>query len=165
MQPFPRYMGGMADNHETTEDRRGAKPGEFGNRPYEPTEADREKVERMAGLQISQAEIAMVMGVHVNTIQRHYAAEFERGRAMMGIKLREHAYTQAFGKLKNPDNPEEGYVPEFKPDPKMTQFMLERQFGLVQQTRQEHVGDPDRPVEITHIRRMVVDPKELKDGE
>lgn len=158
-------MGGMADDIEKPQDKRGAKPGEFGNKPYEPTEADREKVERMAGLQISQAEIAMVMGVHVNTIARHYSEEFDRGRAMMGIKLREHAYTQAFGKLKNPDKPEEGYVPEFKPDPKMTQFMLERQFGMVQQTRQEHVGDPEKPVEIRHIRRVVVDPKELKDGE
>lgn len=157
-------MGGMADDIEPKEDRRGAKPGEFGQKPYVPTDEDRAKVERMAGLQISQAEIAMVMGIHAITIQRHYAEEFERGRALMGVKLREHAYTQAFGKLKNPDKPEEGYVPEFKPDPKMTQFMLERQFGLVQQTRQEHVGDPDRPVEITHIRRMVVDPKELKNG-
>lgn len=164
----------MADDQEIRQDKRGAPPGSrvgtphegrVGNLPYEPTDADREKVERMAGLQISQAEIAMVMGIHVNTLAKYYSDEFDRGRAMMGIKLREHAYTQAFGKLKNPDKPEEGYVPEFKPDPKMTQFMLERQFGMVQQTRQEHVGDPDRPVEISHIRRVVVDPKELKDGE
>lgn len=162
----------MADDQEKREDKRGNKPGPSrvgtphegrrGNLPYEPTQADREKVERMAGLQISQMEIAMVMGVSHDTIARHYAEEFERGRAMMGIKLREHAYTQAFGKLVDPDDASKGYVPEFKPDPKMTQFMLERQFGLVQQTRQEHVGDPDRPVEITHIRRMIVDPKELK---
>lgn len=164
----------MADDIEPKEDRRGATKtgsrvgteheGHRGNLPHVPTDEDRRKVEKLAGLQVSQAEIAMVMGFSADTIQRHYAKEFERGRAMMGINLREHAYTQAFGKLIDPDDASKGYVPEFKPDPKMTQFMLERQFGLVQQTRQEHVGDPDRPVEITHIRRMVVDPKELKDG-
>lgn len=167
-------MGSMSEElNPSREDRRGAPPGpragtehegKMGNLPHVATDEARAQVERMAGLQISQAEIAMVMGVSVDTIQRHYAAEFERGRAMMGIKLREHAYTQAFGKLKNPDKPEEGYVPEFRPDPKMTQFMLERQFGMVQQTRQEHVGDPDKPVEIRHIRRVVVDPKDHGDA-
>lgn len=175
MAAIARYMGRMADNQETPrESRRGAKPGsrkgtehegKAGNLPYVPTADDRAKVEKMAGLQISQEDIAMVMGLHRNSIQNHFAEEFARGRAMMGIRLREHAYTQAFGKLKDPDKPEDGYVPEFKPDPKMTQFMLERQFGMVPQIRQEHVGDPTAPLEITHIRRMVIDPKAPDGGE
>lgn len=144
---------------EELTDARGAPKGSFGNVPHEVTDERRQLVERMAGLQVSQAEIAMVMGVSPDTIQRHYAPEFEKGRAMQGIKLREHAYTLAYGKLKNIDKPEEGYHPQFSPDGKMTQFLLERQFGMVQQTRTEHVGDPDQPVEIRHIRRVVVDPK------
>lgn len=103
----------------------------------------------------------MVMGVSVSTIGTHYAAEFERGRALQGIKLREHAYTLAYGKLKNVDKPEEGYHPQFGPDGKMTQFLLERQYGMVAQNRTEHVGDPEQPVEIRHIRRVIVDPKAI----
>lgn len=154
-------MGSMS---EELTDARGAPKGSFGNVPHVPTDEGRAQVERMAGLQISQAEIAMVMGVSVDTIQKHYAAEFERGRAMQGIKLRGHAYDQAYGVLKNPDKPEEGYKPGFVPSERMTQFLLERQFGMVQQTRQEHVGNPDQPVEVRHIRRVVVDPKAI-DGE
>lgn len=158
----------MDEELKSREDRRGAPPGsragtehegKFGNLPHVPTDETRRQVETLAGLQISQVEIGMVMGVSDSTIRRHYSEEFERGRALMGVKLRGHAYDQAFGKLKNPDKPEDGYVPEFRPDPRMTQFMLERQFGMVQQTRQEHVGDPNQPVEIRHIRRVVVDPE------
>jgi len=153
----------MGDMSEELTDNRGAPKGSFGQPPHVPTDEGRAQVERMAGLQISQAEIAMVMGVSVDTIQRHYAKEFELGRALQGIKLRGHAYDQAYGVLKNVDNPEEGYKPGFVPSEKMTQFLLERQFGMVQQTRQEHVGDPEKPVEIRHIRRVVVDPKALDD--
>lgn len=103
----------------------------------------------------------MVMGVSVSTIGTHYAAEFERGRALQGIKLRGHAYDQAYGVLKNVDKPEEGYKPGFVPSERMTQFLLERQFGMVAQTRTEHVGDPEQPVEIRHIRRVIVDPKAI----
>lgn len=156
-------MGLMSEELKPeTVDRRGAPKGSLGNPPHEVTPERQVTVERMAGLQVSQAEIAMVMGVSVDTIQRHYAAEFEKGRAMQGLKLREHAYTLAYGKLKNLEKPEEGYVAQFPPDPRMTQFLLERQFGMVQQTRQELVGNPDQPVEIRHIRRVVVDPREEK---
>lgn len=154
-------MGSMDD--ELT-DRRGAPKGSFGNVPHEPTEESRRQVEKLAGLQISQAEIAMVMDVSPDTIQRHYSAEFARGKALKGIKLREHAYDLAFGVLNDPDDPSKGYKAGFQPSERMTQFMLERQFGMVQQTRQEHVGDPDRPVEISHIRRMVIDPKDHDDA-
>lgn len=149
---------------EELTDARGAPKGSFGNVPHERTDERARQVEAMAGLQVSQAEIAMVMGFSADTIQRHYAAEFERGRAMQGIKLREHAYTLAYGKLKNVDKPEEGFTPGMAPDGKMTQFLLERQFGMVQQNRTEHVGNPDQPVEIRSIRRMVIDPKDHGDG-
>lgn len=163
-------MGSMSDELTPREDRRGATAtgsrvgteyeGHRGNLPHIATDENRRLVEKLAGLQISQAEVALVLDVSPDTIQRHYPEEFARGKAMKGIKLREHAYDLAFGVLIDPDDPAKGYKAAFPPSEKMTQFMLERQFGMVAQNRTEHVGDPERPVEITHIRRMVVDPKE-----
>ena len=142
---------------EERRDARGAPPGSCGVPPHQPSDEDREKVERMAALQISQAEIAMVMGISADTIQRHYRAEFDRGRVAQGVKLRQHAYNQAFGVLIDPDDKAKGYHPQFPPSEKMTMFMLERQHGLFSQTRNEHVGDPDKPLQV--IRRTIVDPK------
>jgi len=82
----------------------------------------------------------MVMGVSDDTIQRHYAEEFARGRAMQGITLREHAYRLAYGILKNPDNPDEGFKRE--PEAKMVTFLLERQFGMIERRDNHHsIGD------------------------
>ena len=138
-------MGSMSDELKPPkEDRRGAPAtgsrvgteyeGHRGNLPHVPTDESRRQVETLAGLQISQAEIAMVLDVSPDTIQKHYPAEFQRGKAMKGIKLREHAYNLAFGVLNDPDDPAKGYKAGFQPSERMTQFMLERQFGMIPKT-------------------------------
>lgn len=132
--PIPAYVSRMEPVIDPRADKRGAPPGHKGNVPHVVTDENRVKIERMAGLQISQAEIAMVMGISADTIQRHYAVEFERGKALKGIKLREHAYDLAFGLLVDPDNPQKGYKPGYQPSESMTRFMLERQFGMIPKT-------------------------------
>jgi hypothetical protein len=136
--------------------------GAIGQAPYVPTDEQRRQVRELAGLQISQQEIADVMGVSPDTIQRHHREDFDQGRAAFALKMRKHAFNLALGVPKNPDKPEEGYQTHFQPDRDMTKFVMRSQFGWVETARQVHEGgDPDKPInmEITHIRRTVVDPK------
>lgn len=126
-------------------DRRGIKPGsrvgtDFegtrGNLPHEVTDERREFVKRLAATMLSQAEIASVMEISPDTIQRHYADEFKWGRFNQGLYMREHAYRLAYGILKDPDDPSQGYVRE--PSEKMVMWALERLHGLVPETRNTH---------------------------
>lgn len=154
---------------EEREDRRGggtAMPqphgGAIGNPPYEATEEKRRQVRELAGLQISQQEIADVMGVSADTIQRHHREDFDQGRAAFALKMRKHAFNLALGELKDPDDPSKGYKDHFTPDRDMTKFVMRSQFGWQDSVKMVHEGgDPAKPlnVELTHIRRVVVDPK------
>jgi hypothetical protein len=121
---------------EERQDRRGggtAMPqphgGAIGNPPYEVTEEKRRQVRELAGLQISQQEIADVMGVSADTIQRHHREDFDQGRAAFALKMRKHAFNLALGELKDPDDPSKGYKAHFTPDRDMTKFVMRSQFG------------------------------------
>lgn len=157
---------------EERDDKRGAPPGagvitpphggRIGNPPHVPTDETRRQVRELAGLQISQQEIADVMGVSADTIQRHYADDFHQGRAAFALKMRKHAFNLALGELVDPDDPTKGYKTHFTPDRDMTKFVMRSQFGWEDTTRVRHEGgDPAKPlnVELTHIRRVIVDPK------
>lgn len=158
----------MSDEPERVEKRGGGSHnpqphgGAIGNPPHEVTDEKRRQVRELAALQISQQEIGDVMGFSVDTIIKYYSADFHEGRAEQGLKLRRHAYAFAYGKLKDADKPSEGYDPAFVPDKDMTKFLLRSQFGFVDSVKQIHEGgDPSKPlnVELTHIRRVIVDPK------
>jgi DNA-binding CsgD family transcriptional regulator len=157
---------------ERSTNRGGTKPGEaampqphggaIGMKPHEVTDEKRRQVRELAGLQISQQEIADVMGISADTIQRHYSEDFHQGRAAFALKVRKHAFNLALGELVDPDKPELGYKAHFTPDRDMTKFVLRSQFGWEDTTKIRHEGgDPAKPlnVELTHIRRVVVDPK------
>lgn len=83
------YFIAMDDSGEHV-DRRGTPPGagthvpaqggRIGNPPHEPTPATREQVRLYAKI-ASQETIAAVMGVSVDTLQRHYREELDVGQA------------------------------------------------------------------------------------
>ena len=65
---------------EITKDNRGSKPGEFGMKAYEPTKREAKVVERMASRMMTQEEIAEILSISIDTLQKYYATEFKRGK-------------------------------------------------------------------------------------
>lgn len=134
----------MAVNNKTRDDdaRGGGAKGVRGNPPHERSDHIAAQVEKLAALQVTQREAAQVVGVSEDTIQRHYADEWERGRMVMTAKLKSHLYERAFGKLKNPDEPDKGYVKGAEPSDRMAIFLAEAQHGMRRTSRHEFVNGP-----------------------
>jgi len=146
---------------EERKDNRGSKPGEaanpqphggaIGQRPHERTDEMAAKIRRLAGLQITQADIAMALGVSEDTIQRHYPNEWAEGRAAKAVLMKGTAYAIAMGVPNDPEDLEKGW--KIPPDPKVLMFLLERQFGMMATQKLEHTGKGGGPmaVSVAHL--------------
>ena len=66
-----------------------------GRKPHQPTDADREKVQAMAGYGLPQEQIAKVMRISAPTLRKHYADELERGSAVANSLVAESLFKQA----------------------------------------------------------------------
>ncbi len=72
------------------DDRRGGTPGIPGQPAYTPSHDEREKVRDYARV-CNEDQIAILLGISVSTLQRHFKAELEQARAqtsaLIGSKL------------------------------------------------------------------------------
>lgn len=134
---------------EERSDNRGTKPGEaatpqphggaIGQKPHERTQALADKIRRLAGLQISQADIAMALSISEDTIQRHYPTEWTEGKAAKAVLAKGTAYALALGVPNDPEDMSKGW--KIAPDPKVLMFLLERQFGMADTKHLQHSGE------------------------
>lgn len=114
--------------------------GKAGNVPHDPSPELRRQIEQMAGLQLTQIEIAGILQISPDTIQRHHKEDYEKGKARAGMTLRNRAWQMALGTLRDPERPELGYVPGGEPDRAMIMFLLKTQFGFKERAVHEVVG-------------------------
>ncbi|MER9965590.1 hypothetical protein [Mesorhizobium sp. M0060] len=68
-----------------------------GRPAHEPTETSRRFVEALAGIAVSQAEIATALAITLPTLRKHYRAELDRGAARVEAKLVGHLLRLANG--------------------------------------------------------------------
>lgn len=64
---------------------------------HKPTEQQRRAVEAMSGYGVTREAIAAVVGVHYNTLAKHYATELEVGRGKAMAKVAQNLFQIATG--------------------------------------------------------------------
>ena len=69
-----------------------------GRPPHAPTEKDRKTVEAMASYGVPQDEIALVLGVSLPTLRRHYGAVLRVAAIKANAKMAESLFAQALSK-------------------------------------------------------------------
>lgn len=76
-------------------DKRGAAGGKFGNEPHVPTDERRFVVQHLTAIGYTQAQIALVTGLSVDTLDRHYRAELNNGALVVNAKIAGALYKKA----------------------------------------------------------------------
>jgi len=109
---------------------------------YEPTEADRQKVERMAAIGIPQDEIARTIGsggIDPKTLRKHFREELDtaatKANAMVGGTL---------------------YNKAINGDTAAAIWWSKTRMGWKETTRQENTGEGGGPIQVEWT---IVDPK------
>ena len=75
-----------------------ARARNLGGRPeHRPTLKDRRVVTLLAGLGVSQVRIADTLGLAPKTLRKHYAAELQRGSALVEAQLVNNMFRMAQG--------------------------------------------------------------------
>jgi hypothetical protein len=64
---------------------------------HKPTDQQRRTVEAMSGYGVTREAIAAVVGVHYNTLAKHYATELEVGRGKAMAKVAQNLFQIATG--------------------------------------------------------------------
>ena len=62
---------------------------------YTPTEEDRTRIQKLAGLGMRQKDICYIMGISERTLRRHHKEDCEYGKSFVNSKIAERAYTLA----------------------------------------------------------------------
>ncbi len=65
--------------------------------PHEPTDQARKQVETMAGLGITDDDIAVILGISVDTLRQYYNEEKRRGTANAKVRIYMKTYQLALG--------------------------------------------------------------------
>src|SRR5882724_5562243 len=68
-----------------------------GRPPFEPTTAQRQMVEAMAGCGIPETDIAAVVGIAAKTLRKHFRAELATGHIKANAKVAGNLYRIATG--------------------------------------------------------------------
>ena len=74
----------------------GAREG-AGRPAFEPTEREREQVEKLAGYGIPQEQIAALVrdGIHIDTLRKHFEKELVSGKAKANAEVGKTLYQKA----------------------------------------------------------------------
>lgn len=80
---------------EKKNDKRGAPKGSFGNKPYEPSEQSRKQVETMAGLGVSNQDIATILDIDETTLYKYYKRELDTSAIAANARVAQAAYHKA----------------------------------------------------------------------
>lgn len=122
---------------------RARKPGK---REHVPTEKQREAVEEAIGLGLTQEQIAKVMGIHVNTLVRHYKEELEMGKVAKIAALSRTMFSIGT------DRTHKGVVPA-------AMYLLKTQGGeqFRETQRTELTGKDGKPLQV-NTKSHTIDP-------
>lgn len=127
----------------------GSAPGVFGGGqvPHEKTPELAFQVKELAGFQMTQENIAKVLGISADTLQKHYRDEIDEGRTAMELRLRRSLFEQAMGVKKDPDDPNSEWLT--RPNMVAGFFLAKTQFGFRETSRHEHFGGGAVQINIT----------------
>lgn len=83
-------------------DKRGAPKSSFGNVAHEPTEEIRKRVSDLTSYGVPQVQIAAVLDISVDTLQRHYRTELDTAVIVANERVSKRMYALAC----DPDHPD-----------------------------------------------------------
>ena len=63
--------------------------------PHEPTEADRQKVQRASGLGLPHSQICALVGISEPTLRKYYSIELALGKAVASSSIADTLYNKA----------------------------------------------------------------------
>lgn len=134
---------------ETT-DARGAPPGHFGNVPFVPSDEQRQQVRTYAKTfpEHSNHRIAILMGISRSTLEKHFRADLDLGRAQMLAAVGAQVINAALN----------AEAETAKGDRDLQKFILARLGGW--STKVEHSGKDGRPIEHVDLSRLT--PEQLE---
>ena len=124
----------LADPGKVIEDRRGSKPGEFGQPPHIATDENRRLVKALAAYGNRQDDIATILDISHDTLTRHYGRELKTGALEANAKVAEKMYKKAI----DGDN-------------SCMQYWLSRRAGWKETTTHEHTGAGGGPIETRQL--------------
>ena len=67
-------------------------------KPHEPNEKDRNQVTLMAGIGLTQDQIAKIIGVSDETLRKYYSSELETATSMMNAQVAQNLFRIATSK-------------------------------------------------------------------
>lgn len=115
-------------------DKRGSRPGECGNPPFEPCDKDRQVVRDMAGNGATQEDIALRLGISVDTMTKYYGKDWQ------------------LGKIETKNEIAGALVKAAKEGCATRQiFYLKTQAGWKETTAHEHTGKDGNPIETRQL--------------
>lgn len=74
-----------------------ARPAKPGRPEHKPTAKDRAEVEQLAGFGIPQDDIAKLIGINRNTLEKHYRQELDNGATKAIAKVAGALFKRAMG--------------------------------------------------------------------
>jgi hypothetical protein len=151
----------LRERRDGTKPERIRKPGAGRKQTYFPTPADRENVERLAGLIAPFDEIAEFMRISRDTLLRHYRAELDRGLHMGRLGIRRTLMALARGAPAEYDKEGRVIREEVKPDSAMLRFFARTKLGYVE----EYKLKTTQTVEPTAFDWSKLDDEELAAAE
>jgi hypothetical protein len=121
----------------------------MGRPSHLPDDVSRRQVEALAGYGVPEAEIAGLVGVDAKTLRKHYRHELDHGHTKANAKVAENLYHMALG--------------EGREAVTAAIFWLKARARWKEVSIHEHGGDPDNPVRINVIKRIIVSPPSRED--
>lgn len=129
---------------EKRKERRGAKPGEFGNRGHQRNPQAAAQIEILAGFGLPQWQIAILLtetftdqGYSEDTLQKHYKPELDRGAIKAKSVLMQGAYDRALGR-----NVPTGVSPDvaYRVAETCARWLLESVHDMAPASKHKHMG-------------------------
>lgn len=67
----------------------------LGRKPHAPTKEQRDQVEAMSAVGIPQKSIALVLDIHIETLEKYYRAELDKAAIVANAKIGGQLYKKA----------------------------------------------------------------------
>lgn len=137
------------------QEKRGAKPGEFGNRAHVRNEQAAVQIEILAGFCMPHWQIAIMLdetykdqGYSQDTLEKHYKPELDRGAIKAKAMLMQGAYDRALGR-----NVPEGVSPDvqYKMMETSGRWLMESVHDMAPVSRHKHMGPEGGAIRYTQL--------------
>lgn len=116
----------------------------------------------MAGFGVPWVDIAVLVGVDVQTLKKHCEFELVQGEAVAKAKLGQSLFEQAVGRGAEYDTSGRLIRDELKPDKSVAIFMGKARLGFRETSRVEHTGAGGGPIQVVDLDLTLLDDSELQ---